>query len=256
MEEKAKYNTWIRFYKLLLFCFISVLLVVIGIVVQNIYITILFVLVALPFIYITLILSYSYFQFSSRGGNFQSKIHDLIVKELSIQGSGKILDIGAGSGSLIIKVARKYQNTQLVGVDYWGKDWEYSKDQCIKNATIEGVNNRIDFIKASAAQLPFENNTFDAVISCLTFHEVKDEKNKILLIKEALRIIKPGSTFVFLDLFKDKKIFGEYTNFKDSIRELNIEQVEFQDLHLLIQLPKLLLQGKILGNAVIIKGKK
>ena len=166
------------------------------------------------------------------------------------------LDIGAGSGSLVIKVAKKFSNSYLVGIDYWGKDWEYSKDQCSKNAILEGVNNRVEFIKASASHLPFEENDFDAVISCLTFHEVKDEKNKILLIKEALRVIKPGSSFVFLDLFRDRKIFGDYEQFKDCLKELTLTHLEFQDLSSLIHLPKLLLQGKVLGNAVVIKGKK
>jgi ubiquinone/menaquinone biosynthesis C-methylase UbiE len=71
------------------------------------------------------------------------------------------------------------------------------------------VSDRIDFLKASAAELPFNDGEFEIIVSCLTFHEVKDRKNKTEVIKEALRVLKPGGEFVFLDLFKDEKIFGD-----------------------------------------------
>ena len=74
----------------------------------------------------------------------------------------------------------------LVGIDYWGDDWEYSKDICEKNAEYEGVSDRISFIKASASKLPFDDNEFDVVVSCLTFHEVKDENDKIKVFKEGI----------------------------------------------------------------------
>ena len=54
-------------------------------------------------------------------------------------GKGKILDIGTGSGSLIIKLAKTFPKSFLTGIDYWGGNWEYSKAQCQQNAEIEGA---------------------------------------------------------------------------------------------------------------------
>ena len=53
-----------------------------------------------------------------------------------------------------------------------------------------------------------QDDAFDIVVSCLTFHEVKDTNNKIELIKEAIRVLKPGGEFIFLDLFMDEKYLG------------------------------------------------
>ncbi|MTI48086.1 class I SAM-dependent methyltransferase [Sporosalibacterium faouarense] len=39
--------------------------------------------------------------------------------------------------------------------------------------------------------LSIKENEFDAVVSCLTFHEVSDNENKIKVLKVALRVIKP-----------------------------------------------------------------
>ena len=207
---------------------------------------------SLPFLYISFILSYTYYQF----GNYQSQIHDLIVSNLDKNISGKFLDIGSGSGSLIIKLAKNFPDSQLFGINYWGSDWEYSKQQCENNANIEGVSDRIEFIKASASNLPFKENEFDAVVSCLTFHEVKDEKNKLKIINEALRVLNPNGKFVLLDLFREKKVFGEYNSFLHSLSELQNIKFEAINLESIIHLPTILKKRKVLGNAVILKGIK
>lgn len=63
-------------------------------------------------------------------------------------------------------------------------------------------------MKAIPAELPFTADEFDIIVSCLTFHEVKDTENKYEVIKEVLRVLKLGGEFVFLDLFMYKKIWG------------------------------------------------
>jgi methylase of polypeptide subunit release factors len=61
------------------------------------------------------LLSYSIYEFSPFGGNYQSKIHDLIVYHVNEGGKGKILEIGTGSGSLIIKLAKTVPEFSLTG---------------------------------------------------------------------------------------------------------------------------------------------
>ena len=79
--------------------------------------------------------------------------------------------------------------------------WEYSKAVCERNAEIEGVAGRMNFQKASAAALPFEDEHFDAAVRNLVFHEVGDVINKRELLREALRVVKRGGAFAFQDLF-------------------------------------------------------
>ena len=52
------------------------------------------------------------------------------------------------------------------------------------------------FQKASASKLPFADESFDVVVSNLTFHEVKDVKDKREVVREALRVVKKGGIFV------------------------------------------------------------
>lgn len=113
LKSKAKYQTWIRMYKLLIFLVISLILILVTLLQVNLYLRVLSGILALPFIYIAFILSYSVYQFAAFGGNYQSKIHDLIVAKLNWDGKGKILDIGTGSGSLIIKLAKTFPKSLL-----------------------------------------------------------------------------------------------------------------------------------------------
>lgn len=124
---------------------------------------------------------------------------------------------------------------------------------CESNAIIEGVADRVKFIQGSASELPFADGEFDMVISCLTFHEVRDERDKARLLKEALRVLKKGGEFVFMDLFYDKHQFG---NLEEFIQQLNVSEVEIVKLDKAIKLPRLLLLKQCLGNAAIVKGVK
>lgn len=256
MRKKAKYQTWIRMKKLIIFLISSIVFLLITLLPITLYLRVLSGLIAVPFIYITFILSYSTYQFAAFGGDYQSRIHDLMVKKVNWNGKGKILDIGTGSGSLIIKLAIAFPKSFLTGIDYWGDNWEYSREQCQQNAEIEGVSDRIDFLKASAADLPLQDDEFDIVVSCLTFHEVKDMRNKTEVIKEALRVLKPGGEFIFLDLFMDEKIFGDTEELLNDLKKLDISKLNNYKLAEEMELPKLLLNKKVLGNAMILSGRK
>lgn len=252
MNKKPIYKTWIRINKIMTFLAISILLILISFLPINLYLRISASVLLLPFLYILFIISYSYYQFSDRGGNLQSKIHYLIINKISYKENAKILDIGVGSASLITKLAKSFTKASLVGIDYWGNDWEYSKQICETNAKYEGVADRIKFIQASASDLLFSENEFDIVVSCLTFHEVKDEADKIKVLKEALRVLKRDGEFVFLD----EKIFGKNEDFLNTINSLEISEVKVEKLENIIKLPTILLHKKVLGNALIIYGKK
>lgn len=40
---------------------------------------------------------------------------------------------------MAIPVAKRFPKAEVVGLDYWGKVWEYSRVKCERNARIEGV---------------------------------------------------------------------------------------------------------------------
>jgi ubiquinone/menaquinone biosynthesis C-methylase UbiE len=201
-------------------------------------------------------LSYVRFRLSPKAGNVQESIWKLVIEHLNWNGEGKALDIGCGNGALAIKLALKHGKSQVLGIDYWGKKWEYSMSICESNAAIEGVSNRVTFQKGSVVSLPFDDGYFDATVSNFVFHEVGGVNDKREVIREALRVLKKGGKFAFQDLFLSKKIYGDLGELLNAIKSWGTAKVEFIQTRNSPFIPRLLKVPFILGTMGIIKGQK
>jgi SAM-dependent methyltransferase len=199
---------------------------------------------------------YAYRQFSPGGGNIQAKIRDLAANLLAWDGEGSLLDIGCGNGALAIEAAKKYPKARIVGIDYWGGQWEYSKESCEKNAQIAGVAEQTSFEQASAAKLPFADESFDAVVSNFVFHEVQDIKDKRAVIKEALRVLKKDGVFVFQDLFMWKRIYGEPEDLLATIQSWGVRGIKLVDTSQQGFIPRPMKLPFMVGQIGIIHGRK
>jgi ubiquinone/menaquinone biosynthesis C-methylase UbiE len=199
---------------------------------------------------------YAYGMFSQRGGKLQEKVYSLIIQKLGTNLKGSFLDIGSGNGVLAVKLAREYPEIKVTGMDYWGVDWEYSKEVCDQNARKAGVGDRLRFQRGDAASLDFANETFDGVVSNLTFHEVKSISDKRLVLAEALRVLKPGGVFSFVDYFDESKYYGTASEFQEYLKELRLAQFEYKSLSAMLEIPALLKHPKILGRVGVIYGRK
>lgn len=185
------------------------------------------IVIAVILLLISIYFIYARHFFSPAGKNMQSRIRDMALDRLDWDGRGNALDIGCGNGPMAIKLARKYPETQVTGLDYWGRMWEYSQSACEKNARIEGVAERVRFQKASASALPFPDDHFDAVVSNLAFHEVRDTRDKREVVREALRVLKKGGRFSFQDVFLFKAVYGDIDELHSTIQSWGVTRVEF-----------------------------
>jgi SAM-dependent methyltransferase len=199
---------------------------------------------------------YARYRFSPGGGNLQARIRGLVLDYLRWDGTGEALDIGCGNGPLAIEAAKKYKTAKVIGMDYWGAAWDYSRKACEENAALEGVSERVTFEKGSAAQLPYPDGRFDAAVSNFVFHEVAGVNNKRDLIREALRVVKKGGVFAFQDLFLEKKIYGETDDLLAAVKAQGVESVDLAKTNDLDFIPGLLKLPFMVGATGILYGKK
>jgi SAM-dependent methyltransferase len=256
MNSQLEYGNWIR-KKILLLLGVGTLglgalmLLPLGSL-YHLVMAVLFVIALVSF----LLPLYSYFMFSQKGGRFQEKVYRLIIQSLGPTVRGRVLDIGSGNGVLAVTLAQQVEGLEVTGMDYWGTDWEYSKSVCEKNARAGGVQDRVHFQKGDAAALEFADDTFDGAISNLTFHEVKTAKDKRDVLCEALRVVKPGGRFAFVDYFYDAKFYGEPAEFEEFLNGLGLSQLACKRLRDMTDIPLVLRHPKILGRAGMIYGRK
>jgi SAM-dependent methyltransferase len=250
MAAKPEYGNWVSKRIIYMFGFVGFMFLGLGLLFWVLMVpALLFLLVAAYFVYVR-------YQFSSQGGNVQDRVWSLVLANLDWSGEGKALDIGCGNGALTVRLAQKYAKAQVIGVDYWGKRWEYSKNACERNAAAEGVSERVAFQKASAVSLPFDDGYFDAAVSNFVFHEVSDAKDKRELIREALRVVKKGGKFSFQDEFLVKQVFGDIDNLVATIKSWGVSKAEFVPTRDADFIPRALKAPFILGTIGIIKGEK
>jgi SAM-dependent methyltransferase len=134
---------------------------------------------------------------SSRYGKL--KLKDKVLSKLNFQGSESILDIGCGRGLLLVEAAKHIPKGKATGVDLWLGNLEFKNtpQMVLENAKIEGVSDRTEVLTADAQALPFNDNTFDVVMTSLMMHHISDINTAL---HEMVRVLKPGGTLVIADV--------------------------------------------------------
>ena len=249
-EKKPNYGNWVATRLIYGPVIFGLGLLAIGIFIHF------FIYLAIPFLLIAAYFAYARHAFAPDGGNVQEKIQALVFDYLNWDGKSKALDIGCGSGSLTISLAKHYPTAQVTGIDTWGAQWEYSKTVCEKNAQLEGVAEHVTFQKASASVLPFKNDEFDAAVSNLVFHEIKAAKDKKKVLREALRVVRKGGSFAFQDLFLIRSMYGEIDDLLVTILSWGISSVHFVATNQQAFIPRALKLPFMVGTIGIIYGVK
>ena len=117
----------------------------------------------------------------------QRTILDLAASE--VPDPAAILDVGCGTGRLLMAAEQRFTNARLDGVD--------AAVEMIKHAqAVMPAESRINFRQATAADLPFPDAQFDLVFSTMTFHHWSDQAQGIA---EVARVLKPGGRWLLAE---------------------------------------------------------
>lgn len=97
-----------------------------------------------------------------------------------------ILDIGCGGGLFTIRLARRYPQAQVVGIDLSSEAIAFAQEH-LKHASPSLSN--LKFIHCSAAELPYSPQQFDIVTATLVCHHLTNEE-LILFLKQVSPLAK------------------------------------------------------------------
>lgn len=101
--------------------------------------------------------------------------------------SGKLLEVPVGTGVLTMPVYKDLPEAEITCLDYSAAMMEMAQ----KRAEHAGINH-ITFVQGDVGALPFEDESFDIVLSLNGFHAFPDKE---AAWRETYRVLKKGGTF-------------------------------------------------------------
>ncbi|MBA5792271.1 bifunctional demethylmenaquinone methyltransferase/2-methoxy-6-polyprenyl-1,4-benzoquinol methylase UbiE [Flavobacterium sp. xlx-214] len=114
-----------------------------------------------------------------------------VLKMVSDTNPESILDIATGTGDLAILLS-KSNAKRIVGLDLSAGMLEVGKEK----VKALGLQNKIEMIQGDSENLPFQDNTFDAITVAFGVRNFETlEKG----LSEILRVLKPNGIFVILE---------------------------------------------------------
>jgi len=113
---------------------------------------------------------------------YYSQVAEEILSSLH---QGLVLDLGTGPGYLPIEVVKRSPQVRIIGVDLSRVFIRMAR----ANALRAGCAERARFEVGNAANLRFESETFDRVVSTGMLHVLRDP---VRTLRECWRVLKPG----------------------------------------------------------------
>ena len=101
--------------------------------------------------------------------------------------SGRILEVPVGTGVLSMPVYKELPDADITCLDYSADMMAAAKEK----AETAGIHN-VTFVQGDVGNLPFEDNSFDIVLSLNGFHAFPDKE---AAYAETFRVLKDGGVF-------------------------------------------------------------
>jgi demethylmenaquinone methyltransferase / 2-methoxy-6-polyprenyl-1,4-benzoquinol methylase len=126
-----------------------------------------------------------------------------VIDRVNLPSQARLLDLGAGTGDLVLNALRRYPDCQPFAVDFTIEMMETGKKRA--EATL------LYWTAADALLLPFNEDVFDGIVSGFLLRNVSDIGQAL---NEQLRVLKQGGRMVSLDTTRPQKnLLTPFINF-------------------------------------------
>jgi SAM-dependent methyltransferase len=147
-------------------------------------------------------------------GRYGGQLADGLIEFAGIGANGRVLDVGCGTGVLTKALAQVAGAANIAGVDVS----ETALETC--RARVPGADIRL----ASAEQLPFGDDEFDAVLAQLVVTLVDDSA---AAVREMVRVAGPGGVVAAAIWHSDEMpLLGSYWEAADAVAPDELEGVD------------------------------
>lgn len=130
------------------------------------------------------------------------------IRELAADRPALVLDVATGTADVALETAGRLRPEKIIGVDISAEMLEIGRRKIKKR----GLDTVIELQEGDSENLPFPNNTFDAITVAFG---VRNFENLEMGLAEMLRVLKPEGKLVVLEFsqpssFPFKQVFHAY----------------------------------------------
>jgi ubiquinone/menaquinone biosynthesis C-methylase UbiE len=131
------------------------------------------------------------------------------------RGAETVMDVGCGSGLMMIGTAKHLASGKSVEIDVRQAEDQRHKhpNAALKNARLEGVADRVDFQTSDMRFLGFGDDTFYMIVSHWAIHNLYDHTEREIALKELVRVLKLGGYIILADIEHKEKYAPASTEF-------------------------------------------
>ena len=122
---------------------------------------------------------------------------EAVIDSLAPRADDRILDFGAGSGSMAIMLALRFPSSSFIAVD----PDPSSASKAVRDITRHHIENVQVLAETTGDRFSFGAGSFDKAVSVLTFHD-RSPDEKYRLANELRRVLRRGGTLHVADYDK------------------------------------------------------
>lgn len=133
----------------------------------------------------------------------EKRLRERILKLADIKSGDKVLDIGCGTGTSALIIAKDVGDEgEVVGIDLSSRMLDIAR----KKLKRSGFRN-VTFLQANAEDIPYPDSYFDKVTAFAVLHEMNHE-GRVNTLREIYRLLKPNGKALIADYDLPERIGG------------------------------------------------
>ncbi|WP_372407594.1 class I SAM-dependent methyltransferase [Streptomyces luteireticuli] len=139
------------------------------------------------------------------------RLRDRLLDGLGLRGDESVLDLGCGSGLMLLGALGRLPEGRGTGIDVWRTQdqWGSNRASCLRNARALGVTDRLTLVDGDMAELPFPDRPFDLVTASLAIHNLPEAERRARVIREAARVLRPSGRLLIVDIARTEEYEAE-----------------------------------------------